>query len=77
MSKELKKQFYKMIITHKCRIKQYQANAPEPVKLNEIVIVPSADVNYLIGIKRVKHYEGPEEAGTIIGEDQQNAKKRK
>ena len=68
MAKETRKAFEKMIVTHKCRIKQYGQTSPEPVKLNEIVLVPAADVNYLIGIKRVVKYDGKEEPGTIIGE---------
>lgn len=74
MSKQLKKEFVKMIVTHKCLIKEHGSSTAKPAALGQIVLIPASDVNYLIGIKRCAHYDGPEEPGTIVGEKKKEKK---
>lgn len=60
--KEVKKT---MIVTKKCRVKEYGETVAKPVIPGFVAVIPIEDVGYLIGIKCAEVYEGDVEPGEI------------
>ena len=54
-----------MIVTKKCRIKEYGESTARPVVPGLIVVVPIEDANYLVGIKCAEFYSGDTAPGKI------------
>ena len=61
--KEVKKT---MIITKKCRVKEYGEHTAKPVTPGLIVVVPIEDVGYLVGIKCAEIYTGDVKPGEVV-----------
>jgi hypothetical protein len=71
-----KEEFKKMIVTHKCLIKQFGQSGVTEAKVGDIVNVPIADVNYLAAIKRATVYDGDQEAGETAAPEKKSKRSK-